>query len=241
VTVQTEFSSWQSGRQPGPPFNASSPNLMALLDYLQKRWGGQNLGCYGIRPVRLGSAWSSHAFGAALDWRWVNPGPGRLALENEILPFLIGNSKELGVQAVHDYVGGRIWRPPGTNGRPIGSDGWKAQPKDSAGMGQPWAGWLHIEVLEQAWGDSRPVDAKIAQDPVLPKPTLRTGDTGPEVARLIDYLRFFGWVKVKPGTVFTPAVRRGVKRMQTALGRTPDGIYGPMTAAALDDHVRGKR
>jgi len=238
VTVQTTFTSWQDGRQPGPPFNHDSPNLVALRDYLLKRYGGQNLGCYGIRPVRLGSAWSSHSFGAALDWRWANPGPGRDVLEQEILPWLIANSAELGIDAVHDYVGCRIWRS--NRGDGLGAY-WKPQPKDSAGMGQSWAQWLHIETTELAWGDARPVDAKVAADPVLPKPTLRRGSTGPEVARLIDFLRFFGWApNLPPGTTYTLRVARGVKRMQRAIGASVDGVYGPMAADALGKYVRAK-
>lgn len=145
MTVATEFVSWQS---PKPAwyvkFRKASPNLVALCDSLIKRWDGTNIGIYGKRPIRGGSDPSSHSFGAALDWKYPTKKAG-----TEAMAWLIANSEELGIQAVHDYVGCRIWRA----GR-----GWKKQKVDEFGMGQAWGTWLHIETLPSRWADATPIE-----------------------------------------------------------------------------------
>jgi hypothetical protein len=238
MTVNTtRFTNWQDGRQPGPPWTTCSPNLVVLGDWMRKRWGLMDLGCYGIRPVRGGEKWSSHAFGAGRDLRYANPGPGRDVLDNEILPWLIENSDEFGVQAIHDYATGRIWRSNRGDGK---GAYWKDQPAAESGMGQPWAQWVHIEVTEESWGDARPVEDRLA-GVIVPAPTLRVGDQGPVVAALFDWLRFFGFTKArKTPTVFGRSHERAVKRLQRRLGVAPvDGRYGPLTAAAFQKHVDG--
>ncbi len=237
MTVNTEyFTNYQDGRQPGAPFDKDSPNLMALNAYLLKRWGGLYLGCYGVRPVRSGQAWSSHAFGAAIDWRYMNPGAGRAKLESEILPFLIDNSKELGIQAIHDYVGCRIWRSNRGDGQ---GAYWKTQTKDSAGMGQSWAGWLHIEVDAHFWGDARPVEEKLQKEVVVPAPTIKRGTAGPNVLQLSTELIFLGLCNGKPTKTCTLTLERGIKRLQKKLRLTPDGVYGPATAARYKAWLKG--
>lgn len=165
MTVQTEFHSWQeSPREPDP--NMCSPINVTYMAYLTGTWGGQNLGCYASRPIIGGSTPSSHSSGSACDWRYEDPGPGRTVLLNEILPFLIDNSLELGIQAIHDYVGCRIWRPPGTSGRPSEPSpecGWKAQSPGSQ-MGQSWAKWIHVECLDSRWLDIRSVEEMLATE-----------------------------------------------------------------------------
>ena len=173
MTVQTEFYNWQVnpdqhavGRNPVRP-NSSTQ----LADYLQRRWGGQWLGGYGERSVRDGTSLSTHAFDAAFDWRYENPGPGLAVADSEIVPFLISNSHELGVQAVHHYRRCIIWRPPGTSGRPAGGDGWKQQAPARSGMGQTWALWLHVEFLPSALPDGRSVEDRLSNVVVtLPPP-----------------------------------------------------------------------
>ena len=104
MTVNTtKFTNWQDGRQPGPPLTTCSPALVSIDAYLQKRWGGSNLGCLGSRAVRDGNAWSSHAFGAARDWRYENPGPGRQVLLDEALPFLIEIRGKVGDRVTGAY------------------------------------------------------------------------------------------------------------------------------------------
>jgi len=159
VTVQTQFHDWGSNpMQPDP--RSCSPLNTTYTSYLLGRWGGQNLGCYASRPVVGGTTLSTHASGAANDWRYENPGIGRTRMLNEVMPWLLNNSREIGLQAVHDYVGCRIWRPPGTSGRPSTPSpecGWRQQNPGSQ-MGQSWALWLHLEVLNTRWSDTRTID-----------------------------------------------------------------------------------
>jgi hypothetical protein len=164
MTQATKFESWQT--RPGddwrrPPFESCSPNLLLLRDHLMGEHGGQDLGCHGNRDVRDGGSISTHAYGASFDWRYQNPGPGRAFLLSDIIPFLIDNSAELGVQAIHDYAGCRIWRPPGTSGRPADSDGWKTQRK-KGNMGASWSLWVHVETHPDNFGDSTPIADRLA-------------------------------------------------------------------------------
>jgi hypothetical protein len=239
VTVNdTEFTNWQDGRQPGPPLTTCSPALVSLDTYLQKRWGGSNLGCLGSRAVRGGSTWSSHAFGAARDWRYENPGPGRAVLLDEVIPFLIANSAELGIQAIHDYKGGRIWRSNRGDGK---GAYWKDQPKSSTGMGQTWAGWVHIEVHAKAWFDGRSVEDKLGGR-IVPEATLAFGDKGPEVRWLYDYMQLLGFTKRTPGNVFDRPLVWAVRRMQRKVGfkrADRDGVYDQWTAVAFQHYVEG--
>ncbi len=113
MTVASSFVSWNRGRTPGAPFTAASPNLLLLAAELRARWNLKNLGIYTVRPVRGGTAWSSHAFGAALDAGYGirHGGPGIEVLEAEILPWLIENSAELGIQRIHQYQRTATGRP----------------------------------------------------------------------------------------------------------------------------------
>ncbi len=173
MTIQTQFHNWQD--QPlMPDPRRCSPLLVTWRNYLLATWGGQDLGCYGQRSVVGGSSPSSHGSGAAQDWRYESPGPGRPFMLGTILPWLIDNSLELGLQAIHDYVGCRIWRPPGTSGRPAQpspESGWRQQTPGSQ-MGQSWALWLHLECLNTRWSDTRSVEEMLRSRPdPAPTPT----------------------------------------------------------------------
>src|SRR6185295_4962791 len=110
MTINTVFVDWQAHRPaPDPAFSHCSPNLVSLYAYMQARWGVTDLGCYGVRPIRAGTEMSSHGFGAARDIRYGPAASDRATALNEIMPFLIDNSYELNVQAIHDYLGCRIW------------------------------------------------------------------------------------------------------------------------------------
>ncbi len=167
MTVINKFHNWQrcGWNWRKPPYESCAPNLISIKDYLVQRWGGQSVGCHVNREVRSGGSVSSHAFGAALDWRYQNPGPCRDTMLNEVLPFLIGQSAELGVQSLHDYVGCRIWRPPGHSGRPPGGAGWQKQRKSKKGnMGKSSALWIHIETHPDHFADSSPVAGRLTGD-----------------------------------------------------------------------------
>lgn len=250
LAVLNKFDNWQA-KKPGAPFNAAAPNLVSLRKYLVEKYGGQNLGIYGNRPVTGGTSPSSHAFGAAMDWRYQNPGPGRAVCMNEIVPFLINNSAELGVQAIHDYFGAQVWRA----GR-----GWLAQRPGSHGgsMGRSWATWLHIEVHPDFWSDGRSVMEKIGFKPVqnpeevaFPpfdprsgkfglwplaknKPTIRIGARG-------DAVKYFQGVifnKAGGGIVvdgnFGPQTDKRVKDLQAFFVKKTDGVVGPVTWQIID-------
>jgi hypothetical protein len=169
----------------------------------------------------------------------------RKILDDQILPFLINNSLELGIQAIHDYYGavpgtGRLWRSTRTNG----VRGWVNQADSPTGMGQLWAKWLHIEVYESAWSNGEPVENKLTNTSpppvpvpavVVPAPTLKIGSKGPEVVKLQQILVFWSWAK-KPFKIdgeFGAISEIAVKQMQRALNVPIDGNYGPKTAAAL--------
>jgi GH25 family lysozyme M1 (1,4-beta-N-acetylmuramidase) len=183
VTVQTKFRDWSTSGLDWnkAPYESMSPNLLVLRDYLIERWGGQYLGGEADRPVIGGATISDHAYGAALDWRYQSPGPGRAFMLATILPWLIANSAELGIQSIHDYAfvpGGRIWRPPGTSGRPIDGNGWKGQ-NGSGQMGEPGNLWLHISVHPDAFSDKRPIPDKLGV--VTPPPTKPIPDFVPVI------------------------------------------------------------
>jgi hypothetical protein len=156
MTVNKEdFYNWQEAtRVDSVRFRKASPNLVALKDYVMKRWGGSSLGLYGVRPIRGGESMSSHSYGAAWDWRYNTRREAQAAIR-----FLIKHSEELGIQAIHDYYGGTIWRSV----RPAPDEGgWKPQPNNTVtGMGQAWAKWLHIETTKFAWGKSKRIEDRL--------------------------------------------------------------------------------
>ena len=260
MTVATEFFNWStSGLVPGDaPFNKCAPALDSLRDYMNDKWHGKSLGCFQVRPIRDGDLPSAHSFGAALDWRYADPGPGRAVLLADVLPFLIDNSKELGIQAIHDYFGSRVWRAHRSS-RPGG--GWQAQkPNPSTGMGQTWATYIHVEVNKAAWSDGRPVPVKLAAPTPKPpkpkpepfdpangkfgawpakkdKPTLRRGATGDAVRYAQGVLRMARYQVAVDGNYGLQTVDR-VRRFQTQQRITVDGVIGPQTWARLDAIAR---
>lgn len=153
MTINHTFTDWRPVPL-GEPFNRDSPALQQLLLATGRRYGCRSLGCYHQRPVRGSSAPSVHSWGAAID---IGYRGSRDANVREMLcGYLVGNSAEWGVSAVHDYVGQRIWRAGRTNDASEACSGWwRAQRRDSHGMGQTWAKWLHVEVTRSGWMDPR--------------------------------------------------------------------------------------
>lgn len=159
---KTKHYDWQKATAAdGLRFRKPSPNLVAINDYLCKRWGGSNVGIFVKRPIRGGVSPSSHSFGAALDWRYGDTVGNRHKVETDVLPWLIENSHELGVQAIHDYYGCRVWKSVRV---PASQRGWRTQTAGSQGgaMGAAWAKWLHIETTKQDWKDGRRVDDRLS-------------------------------------------------------------------------------
>lgn len=248
MTEQITFFNWQnSGYKPGgAPFNRDSPNLMAFKAYIMNKWGGMNLGCFGVRPIRGGTEPSSHAYGAAWDWRYAEPGPGRPTAD-AVIAFTITWSKELGIDAIHDYVRSRIWRA----GR-----GWLNQPHDSE-MGQSWAEWLHFETTQAMWGDATPVANRLVQPlppfnpangqysiyPVIPKPVCAIGASGDVVRYLQAVMQREFPKKYYTATVdgqFGMQTDKAVRAMQFDYNLVVDGKVGAKTWLLVDFAARPK-
>lgn len=247
MAVATKFYNYQSNPVPKIVDDALdrwgySPALKELRDYLVGQ-GWIDLGYRPMaRPVRGGKVKSTHTVGA-LDIRYADPGPGRdvglWVLNGLLLPY----SAELGIQAVHDYLGSRIWRPPGTSGRAKSGDGWRAQAKSATnGMGQAWADYFHIELHPDAFGDTGRLAKLLAQlgkpgAPTTPKPPPVVITPKPVPAKGIT-------VQFTTTTVSINAKGSHVRRVQQMLndlagrGLATDGHCGLQTVAAIMDWQR---
>jgi len=161
VTIARTFHDYQHGAQPADLPANCSPGLVRLRETMKRRWLCVSLGCYGVRPIRLGEVPSTHSYGAADDISYREI--GRQVAVDEIIPYLIGWSDEWGIQAIHDYIGCRIWRAART---PLESEAcdrwWRAQkPNRGNGMGQSWASYFHVEIHPDRWHDDRPESERI--------------------------------------------------------------------------------
>jgi hypothetical protein len=239
-----------------------SPSNVAMERFLML-YGGRPLGCYANRAVRGGTDRSTHAYGAANDWRWGNVGAGFVEVGRakavELADWLIADWQGIGIQAIHDYVGGRIWKP---------ERGWRSQFKSPTGMGQAWAQWFHIEFHPDAWYDNRSIAARSIRQlplidlhnnpnppfeppaPVTPEaPAMQTvsvtvsslavltrGSSGPEVVKLQCLLRWvFGQLEIVPDGNFGPTTEQAVRNAQAWCRITQDGIVGEQTWRAILD------
>lgn len=193
----------------------TSPNLLVVHDALVAG-GFVSMGRngYNVRPIRGGTAWSTHAFGAAIDIRWPNRDTADWAAD-----WLIAWSEELGIQRIHDYGAGRYWQA----GR-----GWIMR---APGTGDPTS--FHLETTPDAWSRAtkladRAVPAFGASAPTTPpkypgKP-LQRGSTGVNVKRVQERL---GGLEVDGK--YGPRTEAAVIAYQTAHQLKPDGIVGPVT------------
>jgi murein L,D-transpeptidase YcbB/YkuD len=73
-----------------------------------------------------------------------------------------------------------------------------------------------------------------------PGPTMRSGDTGPRVAHLIDRLRVSGDFNGQPGDRFDAAVATAVREFQARHGLTADGLVGRGTISALNVPIQDR-
>jgi hypothetical protein len=239
MTEGSTYTNWQTHRPaPDSRLNRCSPNLMALFDEMAKRWGCTDIGCYGWRPIRGGTAPSSHGFGAARDIRYDHV--GRYVALNTILPWLIDHSFEFHISAIHDYVGCRIWHA----GR-----GWKAQtPSTTTGMGQAWATYFHVETTEAGWWDNTPIANRDGITPPSPIPvppqptpggfvhaTIKLGDQNADVYAMQMFCKkYAGNTDIVIDGKFGQITDTAVRMVQTIFGLTVDGVAGPKTWAAVD-------
>jgi hypothetical protein len=218
-----KFESWQSGRQPGAPFTECSPNLQIIMEYVNERWGLTNLGCYGKRPIRGGTTWSSHAFGAAQDMSY-REGPDRDVIVNQVIPFLVHNAAALGIQRVHDYIAKRYWQ--------VGK-GWIGRPPGFVND------HLHVEVNSETWHWDTPIEERLKNAPKPEWVTCRLGDSGDNVREVQATLRAAGYKNSsgkKPIVVdgdFGATTDKRVRQYQKDHGLVVDGIVGPQTAGHM--------
>jgi len=152
--IETRFVNWGASTIPLATHQGCSPALHQLRRHLAEVHRMYFLGCAVGRPIRGGSLPSAHSWGAALDMGYA--GTQREQVARELVVELVAYSSEWGLQAIHDYVGSRIWRAGRT---PDESEActkwWKAQKPDGNGMGSPGSRWLHLEVTPEGWNDSR--------------------------------------------------------------------------------------
>lgn len=235
MTIQKNpFTNWQQ-IQPQSQYQRNSPNLVLLRDYLIATWGGQNLGIYGAMPK--GATYiRTHYNGAALDWRYENPGPGKDFAQAFILRWLIDYSHELGIQSIHDYVNRRIWHAKRTSNEDDAHSAWWKLQKPDGKMGAKWATYFHIETTRQQWNVTVPIDMRLGKpvEQVTFKPTLKLGATGDYVRWLQQRLRNNGYSGMEVSGRYTQNTHDNVVWFQTVSGLSPDGVVGPKTWGAID-------
>lgn len=215
-----KFTDW-STKLVGAPFNRCSPNEVLIGRHLDAEFGTVENGCYGVRDIRAGGSISTHSFGAAGDRTFRGVSANFTAKRNVMLvaiEHLRQNSEELGIQAIHDYIGCRIWR---SNRDPhTYPDGWKVQTPDAYGMGQTWADWIHVEVYEGAWNWDSPIVDRLGgtvTPPVSMRPRIGLHSTGP----LVKAVQVFLIEHANQGAVVG----------------NPDGQWGPRTDLAWSNFV----
>jgi hypothetical protein len=252
MPVATEYHNYQQTGTSDPHYNkGESPAIHSLMDWLVLH-GGQSLGTFGVRDIRGGSTVSTHADGAAGDWRYANPGRGRVDMLNTIMPTLINHSQELGVQMIGDYIGCRIWKADRANDV---NHGWKIQtPSPQYGMGQSWAAWLHIEIHPRVWSDGRPVDQKLGVQGFPPfdpahgqfslypwatnKPVLRLGSQGDPVKYMQGVFKTKLGYGIGVDGGYGNVTTNFVRWFQGSHGLKVDNIVGPATWAAIDKFAK---
>lgn len=168
-----DYYNWQrSGLTPGPPYNKTSPNIAQLRAYLLANFGGTNLGTYGVRPVTGGTQWSTHAFGAALDWGYHVDGRTDYLMALRAMDWMIEHHEVLGVQMIVDEGHNRTWkcyRPE------LGGPGWKSSVIKGGS-------WLHIETTRVHWPLGTPIASRLPvvkpEPPEVTEPTPEVDDMG---------------------------------------------------------------
>jgi len=239
MSIATEYFNYQRAGHNHPLYaKGKQPGATTLMSYLQRRWTFSNWGIYVVRPVINGKVDSTHSFGTAGNAAY-SPLPGRAVLLNEVLPFLIGNSAEIGIQMIADEGADRIWR---ADRSPFGN-GWK--PFNIKGGGP----WIHFEIHPDRAKDARTIDEKlsITEFPVFDpahgkfslypiaknKPNLQLGSKGDAVRYLQGVLAKLGFKCAVDGDYGNLTVDY-VRWYQGVRGLNIDGQTGPKTWAAID-------
>lgn len=216
MSIAKEFTNWQKKKTAElAKYTKSSPALVSLVTYLTVKFGGANLGIYGVRNVRGGKELSSHSFGSALDWSYRNL---NRQIADAAIDFMIANSEELGIQAIHDYLRCRIWRANRSSDK---NGGWQKQRPDKHGMG--WGDWLHVEVNERQWADGRSVEEKLF---VELRPILKSGDKGDLVRSVQTTLRNKAGQNIVIDGIFGTQTEMAIRNVQAFVTQGKGPVTG---------------
>lgn len=270
MTILTKYFDWQKSgiNWDAPPHESCSPNLNTFEDFVMDRWGGQDLGCHGDRTNREGSTQSVHSWGAAWDWRYdklsiVGIAIGRVRALTEIIPWVINNSAELHIMAIHDYYGDRIWRAGRTtNVAEAHTAWWKKQYGAGSGMGESWATYFHFETNKEGFSDATPIEQRpgiLMPGQAVPVPapgpalSVPIPNTPPNIDRYspADRVRWLQRIcndlsaqiglavdLVEDG-LFGAKTTEAVKLLQRWVGVPQDAVYGDVTRIALARKLGG--
>lgn len=213
-----------------------------LVDLLEAHFGLWNNGTFGVRNMRGKSNPSVHSTGRAGDLSWRGApyrGTGNYDDAVRMMDFLVEHADALGVEAVFDYY-------PAPWGR-----GWKCDRGEwtnytkKAFSGAPGGDWVHVEVSNQYADDpqhyvaffektlgkaeTRPApEKKTAKAPSGKKPWIQRGSKGDDVKKIQT---------VVGATVdgdFGPRTEEAVKRWQAQNDLHVDGIIGPASWSAIE-------
>jgi hypothetical protein len=168
-----------------PPYESSSPNLLACEADLRQRFGGCNMGIHFDKLTTKGDI-SEHNWGASLDWgtgeaqvRWCQlrkpPIPtGKILTLDEhfaAIDWVVAHSAELHIQSIVDI--GRSWRADRVKN---GASGWI---KYASG----YTGHAHLVTTFDGWDDNTPIAQRLSppippqEDPMVNAVPLRFADT----------------------------------------------------------------
>lgn len=232
-----------------PSAGSTRPGLVALKDFLLKRYGGTYLGGFVDRAMNGGSNPSLHRDGRAIDWRQDNEHTRVAAAE-----YLIAHADELQIQRIHDYENNRIWYC-GDTGSGQKSRGWHTA-NGGESFGESWAKWLHIEMNYKGALDIRSIENRIG--PTAPVVNLqligdvfeavktlpiRVGqDRSKAVPLVVLWLGILGYYPKTNGTIYTPEIARTIKGFQKLwkIKLIPDGVVDTKTLTKLAERVRAK-
>lgn len=256
------YDSAKSLVQRGIPFATRElPGLQQLLAYLRGRWGGKKYGIWVVREIRGGGSPSLHSWSMAVDWFY---GTDRKAAD-EVLDWAVQHADVLGIQGIHDYVNGQIWRC---------TKGWYAAQRTTPDFYKPTSTWLHIERNWQHTQLATPIAELIGERALTSEPTARPtstastpaapggpaglptiklyhdagsgfSSTGTEVVAVQDFLLFTKFASfTRSDGEYGPKTASSVLAAQTRFKEMGlytdalDGIWGKHTAAAAEEYLK---